>query len=101
MIEGLVLDEYRRAIGEQIEAEPSPDEAPDELGPATPAEEAPAIESQPEEAPVSEVSAVEERAEKPSPAPVPVEEPTEGSDEEDKSLEEVTELHLRDSFWST
>ena len=112
MIEGLVLDEYRRAIGETAAVEPVAEAVADEASEVgTLGVEAPAVESQPEEPPVIEVPVVEvpavteptveERPEEAAPAPQQVEEPADSSEEENKSLEEVTELHLRDSFWTT
>ena len=83
MLEGLILDEYRRAIGELTTPRPQLDPEP-----AAPEEEA------------REVTEGAAPAAKESPAPAePVQEEEDSSGE--KSLEEVAELHLRDSFWNT
>jgi stage V sporulation protein G len=107
MIEGSVLGEYERVLSERGEALP----APPRVHPAAPrpvAVEAPA--PTPEPAPAMAASPP------PMPAPpiaaaMPVDGHGDGAgapaavvtapvDSEDKSLEEIQELHLRDSFWS-
>ena len=104
MIEGLVLEEYRRAIGQE-ESPVAADAAPEEAPEAAPEAEAPAVESQPQESPVVAAPEVDERREKEPRGAQPTAEKADSSEgeeeEKDKSLEEVTELHLRDSFWST
>jgi stage V sporulation protein G len=79
MLEEQILSEYEQVIAER-RAE----------GEAAPREKAPIVEKQPQ------------RKSEP-PAPVPSEARAEMNDEpeEVKSLDEVTEMHLRDSFWTT
>jgi stage V sporulation protein G len=95
MIEGLVLGEYDRLTGAGDEARPMaaeraprpPDGGVPVDGGVEPAEPAPAL--------AARAEGVERPAQKAA------EEPPEKSVAEEPSLEEVTELHLRDSFWTT
>ncbi len=78
MIEGLILSDYERAL----RGEPKPEVAPqDERA-------APEPPTQPEELAASA-------------EPMPAQPPEDPSESKGKSLEEVTEMHLRDSFWSS
>jgi stage V sporulation protein G len=98
MIEGSVLGEYERVLGQRGESLPAPPRTPPVppaavVGPA-PVNAAPPVEAAAAIPAVTPVAA----AAAPEPAPAAVEEGEAASEE--KSLEEVEELHLRDSFWS-
>jgi stage V sporulation protein G len=82
MIEGMVLKEYEIALNDRGERHEQP------IQPIQPIHE-----PKPEPAQAA-FEAIPEPATPPSP-------PEETRGEQNKSLEEVTEMHLRDSFWSS
>lgn len=99
MMEGAILAEYDRVVGEQENG----DHRPSRARPAEPAAApAPVPGPPPESEAPPAVVAAESPPEDGSPRPevaqpaTPPPEPEEG-----KTLEEVTELHLRDSFWNS
>ncbi len=107
MIEDFVLDEYERILrdrGEVPEVGRRQLAVEDEEGTGGPGAETDAAGSAPRPAaarpaetpaPAADRAALAERAETGKTAETTEEEPV-----EDKSLEEIQELHLRDSFWS-
>lgn len=94
MIEGLILAEYESAVNGT-----APEERPAvELGTPEARSPVPAVVSAVAPPPVGSV--------RPEPAPEPAVAQTPAAaaqpePEDDKSLEEVTELHLRDDFWNS
>ena len=88
MIEGLVLKEYEVALSDREQERVADIPSTRAIQPIQPIQE-----EQPEPA-RTEFAAIPEQA-----APQPP--PEESRGERNKSLEEVTELHLRDSFWSS
>lgn len=102
LIEERVLGEYERVLGEEGAGLRlrHPDEFDDELAGDPQALIASVASQRPQAAPAAAAPAEEEL---PAPAPTAA---TEGAGEpdvpegEDKSLAEVEEMHLRDSFWS-
>lgn len=108
MIEGNVLGEYQRVLSERGESLPAPPRTQPTLRPvavagpaAAPVKEEPAAEPSESVAPVAaaETPAAAPPAAAAAAAPPAAAESEESAGEE-KSLEEIQELHLRDSFWS-
>ena len=79
MLEGQILSEYEQVIA-----------ARGSEGEVAPREKPPVVEKQPQKEP-----------EPPAPEPSEARVETNEEPEEEKSLDEVTEMHLRDSFWTT
>lgn len=79
MLEEQILSEYEQVIAARGTA-----------GEAKPREKPPVVEKQPQK-----------ESESPAPAPSEARAETNDEPEEGKSLDEVTEMHLRDSFWTT
>lgn len=79
MLEEQILSEYEQVIAARRAG-----------GEAAPREKAPVVEKQPQQ-----------ESEPPAPVPSEARAETKDESEEGKSLDEVTEMHLRDSFWTT
>lgn len=99
MIEGMILTEYQQALDERAMVT-------DQLPEAPPApQEAPVVEMRDEPsdfaAPLAAAPVPEPLAAAPPAEPLAASSSADEPAEESKSLEEVTEMHLRDSFWTT
>jgi len=79
MLEEQILSEYEEVIAARRTE-----------GETAPRARAPIVEKQPQQ-----------KAEQPAPVPSAARAETNDEPEEGKSLDEVTEMHLRDSFWTT
>jgi len=91
MIERLILNEYQEALSER-DAEPR-----QPIQPKQPIQPIPPIQPMQEDEPEPARTEFEADPE----AAVPPRPPEEPRGDQNKSLEEVTEMHLRDSFWSS
>ena len=106
MMEGAILAEYDRVVGEQENGQHEPSRPrPAAPAPAAPVEPPPAAEpmaaAAPEPAPEPAPKPAPEPAEPQSAAPSEEAPQVAEEGEEEKTLEEVTEMHLRDSFWNS